>query len=419
MLNRIMTVFRNRGPADQLAGPQCVDRGGIGRACFAMDLLGRGRAIWENSGRLWTTQLGLGLGPGESMATRTLGAGRDPQIAMNAGGAGVVVWIVQGPEGPGLCALPLGKGKRQEWPTSIFTTVGSIRHPQVRVDRRGGAVLVWSHEQGGAYEMLAKRYNARADAWDAEPTRLGPLLHHPVEPRLAMSLRGQAAVAWIEERKDARELVACLSGPDPVPWREPPVLLASGRIQEYQVAIDPAGNALALYLQQDPGAPTALKSRRYEVAGAAWREPETLGSASRLRRVRLAMNGSGEALAVWIHGGGPDPSFLRSMAFRAGQWGDRDTHLTGKGGKVEDFSMALGPGGRASLLVIVQQPEGSQALLRFLGTSGKDDRPIAEATSEAMDQPMTGLCSKGTIALWRMGEGPQARLLCYRNGVPR
>ena len=419
MLDRIMTVFRNRGPADPLAGPQCVDRGDIGRACFAMDLHGRGRAIWENNGRLWTTQLGLGLGPGEAMATRTLGSGHDPQIALNAGGTGVVVWMVRGPEGPSLCGLPLGKGKRQEWPSPIFTTSGSIRHLRLRVDRRGGAVLVWSHQQGGTFEILSKRFNARANAWDAEPARVGPVLNHPVEPRLALSPRGQAVVAWIEERKDARELMACLSGPDASPWGAPPVLLASGRIPEFQLAIDPGGNALGLFLQQDPGAPVALKARRYANAGSAWQEPEVLGSASHLKQVRLAMNGSGEALAVWLQGGGQDPSFLRSMAFRAGHWGDRETHLTAKGGKVEDFSVALGPGGQASMLVIAQQAEGHLALLRFLGTSGKEDRPVAESSSESMDQPMTGLCPKGTIALWRMGEGSGARLLCSRHGVPR
>ena len=42
--------------------PVALDTGLLGRACFAMDRHGRGQAVWENSGRLWTQTLGPGSG---------------------------------------------------------------------------------------------------------------------------------------------------------------------------------------------------------------------------------------------------------------------------------------------------------------------------------------------------------------------
>ena len=412
MLDKLLTVFGNHGKADPLARPRYLDRGAIGQACYAMDPNGRGRAIWENNGKIWTTL--LGFGGADSMANHALGPGRAPGIALNSGGSGIAVWIVEGSAGRTLSGLPLGRGKSQDAPSAIFTTSGAIRHIRIRVDRRGGAVLVWSHEQGGEFETLAAHYNGRAGAWDDEPTRLGPRVRHPVEPQLAMNSRGQAVVAWTEERKDARDLLACLSGPGPRPWPGPPALLASGRLLEHQVAIDPAGNALGLFLQQDSGAPAALKARRYAVAASAWQEPEVLGSALHLRQIRLATNAAGDTLAVWLQGGGLDPAYLRSMAFRGGRWGDRETYLTAKGSKIEDFSVALGPGGLAALLCLARQEEGYLPVMRDLGSRGKEVLPVAEASGDVLDQPLMGLCAKGTIALWRMGEGSRARLVCAR-----
>ena len=389
--------------------PVALDHGALGAVCYAMDRHGRGQAIWENGGSLWTQTLGPGCEA--SFGRLPLGQGRDPQIAVNLEGRGVAAWILEGPTEKTIVGLPFDPAHGRASSRTLFRTFGDIRNLQIAVDRRGSAMVVWSHELDGEWETLAKRFDVRAKNWDEEPAHLGPKAKHPIEPRLAMNRRGQAIVVWGAETDQADGLVAAFYLPTEKQWSDHPVLIAQGRIRGYQAAVDHPGNMIILWVNEDYGHRPALEAKLYSASLGDWAEPEVLATAHSFQQVRLAMTGTGEALAVWLQSEGTSLAFLHSKAYRTGAWEERITRLDSESGKVEEFAMALGSKGVAGLLCIAQRQDGHIPLLRDRHRAWDAPIPLSQRSKAPIDQPLLSLCPKGSAALWRMGEGKETRLV--------
>jgi len=382
-----------------------LDQGAIGGACCAMNRHGLGQVIWENHGRLWTQT--LGASPGAAPFCSPLGSGRDPRMAVNLEGVGVVAWIQDGPEGCSLVGLPMATGKAPGVTACLFSTAGTIHHLQLGADRRGGALLVWTHELDGEYEVLGLHFDPRARAWGAIPVRLGGKRREPVEPRLAMNRRGQAVVVW---REPAEGLMAAYHFPSMGAWSDQPVLVASGPVQTYQAALDHAGSLMLLLVQQGNGQRARLEARVHSAGSSSWLPAETLATAQQFSQVRLALSGSGEAEAVWLQNEGSTASFLHARAFRAGAWEARATRLEAEAGRVGEFALAMGPRGLAAILCIVRHQGAHLPVVHDKAQGWRAPGAVGLRIGEAMATPLISLCAQGAIALWRAGEGDQARL---------
>ncbi len=402
-------LSKERKDATRWRAPVALDQGAIGGACYAMDRHGRGQAVWENGGSLWTQT--LGPGSEASFGRLPLGEGRDPHITANLEGRGVAAWVFEGPTERAIIGLPFDPAQGQASSRTLFKTFGQIRGIQIAVDRRGGAMVVWSHELDGEWETLAKRFDVRAKTWDEEPTRLGPRVRHPIEPVLAMNRRGQAIVVWEEKTEHADGLVAAFYLPSEKQWSDRPVAIAPGNIRDYQAALDHAGNIVILWVNHDYGHRPALEARLYAAERGDWLEPEVLATAHSFQQVRLAMTGSGEALAVWQQSEGTTQAFLHSKAYRAGAWEDRVTRLDTEGGRVEAFTMALGPKGAASLLCLAHGQDGHIPLLRDRAKAWGAPVPLGKRGSARLSEPLLCLCPQGAAALWRMEDGRDTRLV--------
>jgi hypothetical protein len=390
--------------------PVALDHGHIRGTCFGMDRHGRGLALWENAGKLWTKSIGPGLE--ESMSRLPLGDGKDPRIAVNLEGKGVAIWIVDTGYEKQIIGMPFDP-TAQIQPSSrlLFKTFGNPRDIQIAVDRRGSALVVWSHELDGMRETLAKHFDIRAKEWDQEPTRLGPQVNHPLEPRLAMNRRGQAVVLWEELADTADGLVAVHYLPSEKQWSDRPVPVASGPAKEYQVSVDHAGNVMAVWVNHTYGKRPSLVAKLYAAERSDWCDPVVLATAQSFKQVRLAMTGTGEALAVWLQSEGTTLSFLHSKAFRNDQWEAQVTRLDGEGGRVTDYAMTLGPKGLAGLFCLAQSQDAFSPLVRSRMKSWDPVVVVGPKSTHAHHHPILSICPIGSVALWQVGSGGETQLV--------
>ena len=409
-----MALFKKLGlfkaPAGETAWqpPSTLDHGAVGRVCCIMDRDGRSQVIWENHGSIWLQTLGL---EGESTFARmSLGPGEAPQVAANPDGAGVITWIGRAAGGCSLLSLPISAWKTPGASRILFTTPGQVRFLQIAADRRGSAMVVWAHEHGGSFEVLASRFDSRARTWDQVPVRLGPAAPHALEPRLALNRRGQAVVVWNEHSRETDALVGCFFEPAGAAWSEP-VPLATGRVSEYQIGLDHAASLMLLTVRQDFGQRPRLEARVGSAGGAAWHAPQVLASAQSFRQVRLAMTGTGEGLAVWQQSEGTTLSFLYGKAYRDGAWEEGVTRLDSETGKVEGFTLALGPKGLAALFCLARQQADRVPMVRAWWRGWSAPLSLAKPVGETLSQPVFSLCPGGSLALWRLGEGAASLLL--------
>ena len=403
-----LTLFKGPAADERWRPAFSLDQGDIGEACCVMNRLGVAQAVWENHGRIWTQS--LGLGQNGARVCFPLGPGRDPRVAVNLNGSGVIAWVVDGPGGRSLMGLPLAIGKTPDSPHVLFSTAGAIHHLQLGADRRGGALAVWVHELDGEFEVLARRFDLRGQGWEGLPIGLGPKRTVPLAPQLAMNRRGQAVVVWHDPALGANGLMGCYYFPSMGQWSDRPVNLATGPVQAFQVALDHAGSLMLLLVLQEFEQRPRLEARIHSAATSSWQPAELLASAQQFSQVRLAMTGTGEAQAVWLQNEGTAVSYLHARAYRAGAWEPRATRLDPEEGRVDEFALALGPRGSASVFSIVRHQGDRYPAMHDRGRTWGAPAAVGARVKEAVTQPLVHLCALGAIALWRSGEGGHARL---------
>ena len=89
-------------------------------------------------------------------------------------------------------------------------------------------------------------------------------------------------------------------------WTAATQLVGGGTVQEYDVAVDPTGQAVALWITHD-GAVWAAKSARRRAGASAWESPTVLTTGSTvLHEPRIAMDASGNAIGLWRAQTGPN-----------------------------------------------------------------------------------------------------------------
>ncbi|GLH72381.1 hypothetical protein GETHLI_08830 [Geothrix limicola] len=386
--------------------PVVLDRGCLGDTGLALDRRGRGSAVWENGGRVWTMPIGPRSSP--SLVRLPVGEGRAPRIELNLGGRGIALWQTDAAGERCIQGKILGDGEGQSH--TVFRTEGQIRHLQAAVDRRGNALMVWLLELEGRIEVMAGAFDARGQAWNQEPMTLGIPTLADVAPRIAVNHREHAMVLW-ESSDDAFEgLVASHYWPSDRIWSDRPVPVVSHATRHHQVAMDGSGNALALWVHAPYGQRWALEASYYDALAAEWREPEVLSHAQSFSIPRLVMSETGEALAAWCQGEGHGPSRLFAKAFAKGAWESGLEAFELGHGPVRDFAIGLGPAGQAGLLAVHHGAEGDWVSARLRQREWSAPVPLSPASRQPCASPRLSLCPGGASAMWIQGQGAEQTL---------
>lgn len=393
--------LRKAEPESRWLAPTLLDRGLLGEACMALDGHGHGAAMWENGGRLWTMPIGSRSKP--ALVRLPLGEGTGPQIKLNTEGRGLALWQAETNGERQILGQILGPDESTA--KVVFRTSGLIRHLQGVVDRRGNALVVWRLEKDGQIEVMAQSFDIRELAWEQVPTTLGAPSLLTAEPRMAVNHREHAMVLWEIGDGASEGLVASHFWPADRIWSDRPMPVVSHATRLHQVAMDDAGNALALWIHAPYGRRCSLEASFYDALASEWSEPELLANAQSFSTPRLAMTGEGEALAAWCQSEGHGPARLFAKAFMKGRW-DKGLECFELGqAPVRDFAIDLGADGSAGILAVQHGPDGDWVSARLRQRDWSAPQPLMPPSKQPCSSPRLGLSSEGGSALWIQGAG--------------
>ena len=223
-----------------------------------------------------------------------------PQVAMDAQGVATAVWSRY----DGSVEVVQSSSRSASggaWPTPVnLTVVGATgRFPQLAVNAQGDAVAAWTGVTDTSFVTQASTRAGAGGAW-AAPVNLSAGLDAQ-SPRVAIDAAGDAVAVW-KGNSNADRVQAAVRPGSAQGWQAPADLSADGyRAGPPDVAIDDAGNATAVWARTTDGGAGAVIQSAGRGPTTPWRPPVDLSSTADQSATapRVASDAQGNAAAVW------------------------------------------------------------------------------------------------------------------------
>jgi hypothetical protein len=225
---------------------------------------------------------------------------RTTDLAVDPAGNATVIWVA------GSLVQTATRPAGGTWgaPVDVSTIAGPRANPRIVVDPGGTATAVWGTFTTTYGIQTATR--APGGAWTAPADLSAPGQDTFDTPELAADRRGTVTALW--QRHDGSGwIVTSATRPAGGAWTTPVDLSATGHdAWDPQVAVDPAGNATAVWsLADEPmqdSARTVQAARR--TAAGEWTAPVDLSRGGTAWNPQVALDSFGNATTVWSHNDG-------------------------------------------------------------------------------------------------------------------
>jgi len=229
-------------------------------------------------------------------------------------------------------------------------------------------------------------------------------------PDVAADPAGNAIAVW-ERHTGGKEIVEASERPAGGDWSEPEILSVPGEEGEQsQVAIDEAGNAIAVWVTADGVSSFVIRSA-VRPPGGAWSEPEDVSDTiSAAGSPMLAIDAASEAVAVWTAFDNPDVIVQAAVRSASGEWSEPDD-ISPAGEDVtplEAPDVAIDAAGNA---IAVWKLEASDDIVQAaLRPAGQEDWTAPDDLSEAghnAGEPAVAMNDAGeAVTVWTRLDGP-------------
>jgi PKD domain len=271
----------------------------------AVDPSGDAIAVWYRSdGSNYRVQASFRPAGGSFGAAVTLSApggdGRDPQVAFDAAGNAIVVW--RRSNGANLIAQaavrPAGGGFGS--PVDLSAAGGDASVPQLAVDPSGDAIAVWHRFDSVCVcnKVEATIRPAASGVWQPAVNVSANTSGNAQEPTVAIDRAGEATVVW-ELSGGGGETIQAAVRPTGGSFSAPADVSTPGlTAQDQRVAMDPAGDAIAVWDRYDGTNYIAQAAAR--PAGGSFGAPVNLSASGQdAFNEQVALDPFGNALATW------------------------------------------------------------------------------------------------------------------------
>lgn len=281
------------------------DAGSASECDLAVDRDGNAVAVWnqwETRWNIWanTYVVGEGWGEAQLLESDDTGDASDPKVAVDGSGGAIAVWSQS--DGSFRSIWSSTYSSDEGWADPVLVEMedlGDAHEPSVAFDSHGNALAVWHQLDGTRFNIMANRYDAET-GWGS-PTQIDDNeVTDSVRAVLAITPDGDAAAVWYQSKLSVTDVWACsyFSGEG---WQTPVMLDDddSGSAYYPKVAVDSAGNALAVWYQSDGSRYNIMSSRL--TRGSVWEDPvpvEAQNAGNAFEPV-VAMNDGGVAFSVW------------------------------------------------------------------------------------------------------------------------
>jgi len=208
---------------------------------------------------------------------------------------------------------------------SVDSRLGDL-YVDLAMNPSGQAVAVWRNDSPSGSSILASHYDSLTDAWSV-PELLKNQGLEVDQPRVAISRFGHAVAVWVQYEASGISIWANYYNPVSKSWGiAQPIVAASLLMSRPQVAINGDGNAIAVWEQYD-GGDYNLCSNTY-TTGSGWGTAAIIeSSAGNAVQGQVALDESGKAVIVWIE----DPNNYNykikatTFDFASATWGTEAT----------------------------------------------------------------------------------------------
>jgi len=275
------------------------------RPQVALDALGNAVVVWQNgTANTHFIQAAVRAAGGAWQAPVTLSAaGRDnvsPQLAVDPQGTAVAVWTRYEVSGSFVNSAVRPAGAGWQAPVAISAAGHDPYLTDVAIDAQGTAVAVWESLSDPIHTVD----RPAGGSWQAPVA-----IQAGTQVRIAVSPQGNAVLIW-----QAGTIVRSTVRPAGGAWQAPVDLPGDdgffhGASSEPAVAIDPQGKAVAVWqrvLIQAGQTITRVQAAVRQPNGGAWQPATDLSPPERYgSRAQVAIDPQGNAVAIWTIDGFP------------------------------------------------------------------------------------------------------------------
>ncbi len=344
----------------------------------AIDSHGDAVAVWRD-GDTEEIEVAVHSAGGEWRAPVAISAAGDnekPTVALSSTGEVVVVWERQ--EGARyVIQASYGSAAGAVWsePVDLSAPGQAAGNPQVAVNAQGEATAVWQSYGEGDYYIQSANGLIGHGTW-GEPVDLSVAGQVAANPRVAVKAAGQAVAVW--EWGGIEFTPYTVQGavrPATGRWG-PPIDLSAGGANgaDYpDVTVDAQGDAVAVWEIRE-GTASSVQSAVWTAASGAWKAPVDLSPAgTSAGSPQVAVDPDGDAIAVWsswLTGGSED--FIQGAIRPAGGEWQPPVHISSTGHDRFSPQVAMDEEGNAVALW-----EGIGAIQSTNYLTGSEQQPSA------------------------------------------
>ncbi len=346
----------------------------------------------------------------ELIEVSNVGNASSPQIAVDpSSGNAVAVWYQTDGARNNIWSNRYVAGVG--WGTAQLIEADNAGHasaPQIAIDPSGNAVAVWYQWDGARNSIWSNRYVA-GSGWGTAQLIETDNAGSAYSPQIALDPSGNAVVVWSQSDGTRNNIWAnhFVVG---IGWGTAQLIESdnAGHAYDSQVAFDPSGNAVAVWSQSD-GTRNNIWSNRY-VAGSGWGTAQLIESddAGHAYDPRIAVDPSGNAVAVWYQYDGTRNNIWSNRYVAGSGWGTAQLIETDNAGNASSPQIAVAPSGNA--VVVWSQSDGTRSNIwsnRYVAGSGWGSAELIESNDigSAASPQIAIDASGGGLTVWRQYNG--------------
>jgi len=212
-------------------------------------------------------------------------------------------------------------------PAAVVTSPSSAGGPAVAFDHAGHAFAAWQLDTTGTgvWNIQAARFDLATRAWST-PVALHTVPRMAAAPTLATDPAGNAIATWSEDTGNFNfNIFAARFDASQGAWGAAlPIQTVSGQTgQAPQVVMDAAGNGTVVWQQYTgSGVSMAVYAARFDAATSTWKPAVQLDPGTGATNPHVALDAAGNGVAVWEQGsaGGAAQIAAARWSQSAGAW---------------------------------------------------------------------------------------------------
>lgn len=326
----------------------------------------------------------------------------EPHVAMDAAGNAIAVWYQLDGATRNIWASRYERATGWSVPATIDQSAELADSPEVAMDAAGNAIAVWIQRHVGAPSLWASRFTP-AGGW--ETPELLELLDGSaaILPHIAMNATGYAVVTWFQSEATGNIYVnryvpgAGWQGRESVETHPMAAVVP-------RVAVAPSGQAVVMWRQQDAVGTWDLYATS-AAAGGAWSAPVAVEQASGDIAVFDLAAGADGAVAAWTQWDSGRNQCWAAFLQADGNWAPRQ-RLDSEPGFCYDVQVATDALGGAQFVWSQDTPTGRSIWTNASTRAGGWGTAARLTTGGEARDPAIGVDAVGNaLAVWRQDRG--------------